>query len=77
MTYYDDFGGHETFAKLVREFYRGVAQDEPLKALYPEDDLGPAEERLRMSSSSTGVVRRPTPSSVATRGCGCATCRMP
>ena len=48
MTYYDDFGGHETFAKLVREFYRGVAQDEPLKALYPEDDLGPAEERLRM-----------------------------
>ena len=48
MTYYDDFGGHETFAKLVREFYRGVAQDEPLRALYPEDDLGPAEERLRM-----------------------------
>ncbi|HET7800621.1 MAG TPA: globin [Humibacillus xanthopallidus] len=48
MTYYDDFGGHETFAKLVREFYRGVAQDEPLRALYPEDDLAPAEERLRM-----------------------------
>ena len=48
MTYYDDFGGHEIFAKLVREFYRGVAQDEPLRALYPEQDLGPAEERLRM-----------------------------
>ena len=48
MTYYDDFGGHETFAKLVREFYRGVAQDEQLRALYPEADLGPAEERLRM-----------------------------
>ena len=48
MTYYEDFGGHETFAKLVHEFYRGVAQDEPLRALYPEQDLGPAEERLRM-----------------------------
>ena len=48
MTYYDDFGGHETFAKLVREFYRGVAQDEQLRALYPEADLAPAEERLRM-----------------------------
>ena len=48
MTYYEDFGGHETFAKLVHEFYRGVAEDEPLRALYPEEDLGPAEERLRM-----------------------------
>jgi hemoglobin len=48
VTYYDDFGGHETFDKLVREFYRGVAEDEPLRALYPEQDLGPAQERLRM-----------------------------
>jgi hemoglobin len=48
VTYYDDFGGHETFAKLVREFYRGVAQDEPLRALYPEADLAAAEQRLRM-----------------------------
>ncbi|MEW1955174.1 globin [Terrabacter sp. NPDC080008] len=48
MTYYDDFGGHETFRKLVAEFYRGVAEDEPLRALYPEEDLGPAQERLRM-----------------------------
>jgi hemoglobin len=48
VTYYDDFGGHETFVKLVREFYRGVAGDPELRALYPEEDLGPAEERLRM-----------------------------
>jgi hemoglobin len=41
-------GGHETFRKLVHEFYRGVAQDEELRALYPEEDLGPAEVRLRM-----------------------------
>jgi hemoglobin len=48
VTYYDDFGGHETFVKLVREFYRGVAGDPELRALYPEEDLGPAEDRLRM-----------------------------
>jgi hemoglobin len=48
QTFYERVGGHETFVLLVSEFYRGVATDEPLKALYPEEDLGPAEERLRM-----------------------------
>lgn len=48
MSFYDDIGGHDTFHRLVAEFYRGVASDEPLKALYPESDLGPAEERLRL-----------------------------
>lgn len=47
-TFYDRVGGHETFDRLVRRFYEGVAQDPPLKALYPEEDLGPAEDRLRM-----------------------------
>jgi hemoglobin len=47
-TFYDEVGGHETFEKLVHEFYRGVAQDAPLRALYPEEDLGPAERRFRM-----------------------------
>ena len=45
---YDRIGGHETFVRLVAEFYRQVAIDPPLRALYPEADLGPAEERLRM-----------------------------
>jgi hemoglobin len=45
---YDRIGGHETFVKLVDEFYRGVAADAELRALYPEDDLAPAAERLRM-----------------------------
>jgi len=45
---YDRMGGHDTFVRLVAAFYRGVADDEPLRALYPEADLGPAEERLRM-----------------------------
>jgi hemoglobin len=47
-TAYDRMGGHDTFERLVAAFYRGVASDEPLRALYPEEDLGPAEERLRM-----------------------------
>ena len=41
-------GGRATFEQLVREFYKGVASDPPLRALYPEEDLGPAEERTRM-----------------------------
>lgn len=44
--FYERVGGHETFVKLVARFYEGVAQDPPLRALYPEEDLGPAEERL-------------------------------
>lgn len=48
MSFYDDIGGHDTFHRLVAEFYRGVANDEPLKALYPESDLEPAQERLRL-----------------------------
>lgn len=46
-TFYDEVGGHATFEKLVREFYRGVEGDPTLRALYPEEDLGPAEDRLR------------------------------
>ena len=45
---YERMGGHDTFVRLVAAFYRGVASDGPLRALYPEEDLGPAEERLRM-----------------------------
>lgn len=41
-------GGHEAFSQLVGEFYRGVANDPALRAMYPEADLGPAEDRLRM-----------------------------
>lgn len=48
MSFYDDIGGAPVFAALVREFYRGVADDPPLRALYPEEDLGAAEDRLRM-----------------------------
>lgn len=47
-SFYEQVGGHETFRKLVHEFYAGVAADPDLRALYPEDDLGPAELRFRM-----------------------------
>jgi hemoglobin len=47
-TFYDQVGGHETFRKLAHEFYEGVAGDPELRAVYPEDDLGPAEMRFRM-----------------------------
>jgi len=46
--FYDEVGGAPVFEALVRRFYEGVASDPPLRALYPEEDLGPAERRLRM-----------------------------
>jgi len=46
--FYEAVGGAETFERLVHRFYRGVAADPILRALYPEEDLGPAEHRLRM-----------------------------
>ena len=47
-TYYELMGGEATFHALVHEFYKGVADDPELRAMYPEQDLGPAERRLRM-----------------------------
>lgn len=41
-------GGHDAFTRLVAEFYRGVEGDPDLRALYPEEDLRPAAERLQM-----------------------------
>ena len=46
--FYDAVGGAPTFAKLTARFYEGVASDPEFRAMYPEEDLGPAEERLRM-----------------------------
>ena len=47
-TFYDAIGGEPTIHKLVDEFYAGVATDPVLRPLYPEEDLGPAADRLRM-----------------------------
>jgi hemoglobin len=45
-TYYEEVGGFETFETIVTRFYEGVATDEVLRPLYPEEDLGPATERF-------------------------------
>jgi hemoglobin len=47
-TFYDEIGGEQTITRIVAAFYRGVATDPVLRPLYPEEDLGPAEERFRM-----------------------------
>jgi hemoglobin len=48
VTFFEAVGGEETFRRLVHRFYQGVADDPLLRPLYPEQDLGPAEERLRL-----------------------------
>ncbi len=48
ITFYEQVGGMDTFRRLVDAFYRGVAEDEVLKPMYPEEDLGPAAERLTL-----------------------------
>lgn len=41
-------GGEQTFRTLVERFYQGVAEDPFLRPMYPEQDLGPATDRLAM-----------------------------
>lgn len=48
MSFYDEVGGAPTFEKLVSVFYREVASDPVLRPMYPEEDLGPAAERLTL-----------------------------
>ncbi len=47
-SFYEAIGGEPAFRQLVDEFYAGVAQDELIRPMYPEEDLGPAADRLRM-----------------------------
>lgn len=46
--FYAALGGEDTFRLLVDEFYAGVAEDPLLRPMYPEADLGPAKDRLRL-----------------------------
>src|SRR5579862_6795136 len=48
VSFYDAVGGEETFTRLVHRFYREVAADPELRRVYPTQDLGPAEEHLRL-----------------------------
>jgi hemoglobin len=46
--FFELVGGSPTFKRLVDKFYEGVASDDLLREMYPEDDLGPAAERLQL-----------------------------
>jgi hemoglobin len=45
---YELVGGKTFFVNLCAKFYEGVATDELLRPMYPEEDLGPAAERLQL-----------------------------
>ncbi len=47
-TVYELAGGESTFRLLVRRFYASVATDPVLRAVYPEEDLTNATERLTL-----------------------------
>lgn len=47
-SFFEAIGGHPTFEKLVKVFYEGVANDPIMREMYPEEDLGPAAERLQL-----------------------------
>jgi hemoglobin len=47
-TPYDAMGGEPALRALVGRFYAEVRRDDVLRAVYPEEDLGPAEERLAL-----------------------------
>lgn len=45
---FDQMGGEQTFTQIAAVFYQQVANDPLLKQMYPEQDLAPAQERLRL-----------------------------
>ncbi|MGK5681304.1 globin [Actinoplanes sp. URMC 104] len=47
-SFFDAIGGEPTFRRLVARFYEGVAEDPLLRPMYPEQDLGPAADRLTL-----------------------------
>ena len=47
-SFFDAVGGEPTFRRLVDRFYEGVADDPLLRPMYPEEDLGPAADRLTL-----------------------------
>lgn len=93
QTFFEQVGGEETFRRLVHRFYEGVAEDPVLRPMYPEEDLGPAEERFALFlmqywggpttySDNRGHPRlrmrhAPSPSTGPRTTRGCGTCGSP
>jgi hemoglobin len=48
LSLYEAVGGEPTFRRLVHRFYEEVAADPELRAVYPSQDLTPAEDHLRL-----------------------------
>ena len=48
QTFYEAIGGFPVIAGIVARFYEGVATDEVLRPLYPEEDLTDAQERFTL-----------------------------
>ena len=46
QTFYEAIGGARTIERIVHRFYLGVRADPLLRAIYPEEDLLPAEDRF-------------------------------
>lgn len=74
LSFYEEVGGEPVFAKLAHEFYQGVAKDPVLKPMYPEDDLGPAEERLKLFLEQYWAAPAPIAIPAATHVYACVTC---
>jgi len=45
---YAAIGGEPVFRRIVARFFAEVAADPILRAVYTDEDLGPAEDRLRL-----------------------------
>ncbi|MFI5496907.1 globin [Actinoplanes sp. NPDC051859] len=48
VSFFEAVGGEPTFRRLVDRFYAGIAADPVLRPMYPEEDLGPAAERMTL-----------------------------
>ena len=46
--FYDAIGGEPTFRRIVARFFELVVTDPILRTVYTDEDLGPAEDRLRL-----------------------------
>lgn len=75
LTFYEAVGGEDTFRRLVHRFYQGVAEDPLLRPMYPEEDLGPAEERFTLFLMQYWGGPRTYSDERGHPGCACGTRR--
>jgi hemoglobin len=74
---YELAGGEPTFRLLVQRFYAAVAADPVLRAVYPEEDLADATERLTLFLIQYWGGPQTYSEQRGHRACGCATSPSP